>query len=197
MSGATVRVVTRWWIENRFLSLHADAQRILFMLWTAPETPLCGITSMSHALLAERLRLKPGNIRSRLAELEDAEFITQDPDAKLCWIEGYVETQLGGRPAASQAWLVNTAIAVAGLPQTAMVLKFKKVYQLPDQAPKRAKNASVPRGSIRGSDRGSDRGSARGAPIRSVGVGVGLVPATDPPAEAKAAPSAMAGGRRA
>ena len=210
MSGATARVVTRWWLDNRFLQLRPDAQRILFLLWTAPDTALCGLTPISTSLIAERLRLKPGVVRSRLAELEDVGLIQLDPDAQLCWILGYIEAQLGGVPAQSKHWLTNTATAVAALPQTAMVQKYKAAHQLPGDVPMRATKADVQKGLRRdrdgcadkgldkGPDKGSTKGYAKGAPIRSlgIGVGVGVAPATDPGTEAEIVPLARAGGAR-
>ena len=214
MSGATARVVTRWWLDNRFLQLRPDAQRILFLLWTAPDTALCGLTPISTSLIAERLRLKPGVVRSRLAELEDVGLIQLDPDAQLCWILGYIEAQLGGVPAQSKHWLTNTATAVAALPQTAMVQKYKAAYQLPGDVPIRATKTDVQKGLRRdrdgGADKGFDKGPtkgptkgyakeyAKGAPIRSlgIGVGVGVAPAADPATEAEIVPLARAGGAR-
>ena len=199
MSRASARVATRWWTDDRFLALRPDAQRILVLLWTAPETNLCGLTPISIALLAERLRLTQRRVLSSLVELEDSEHIEVDPDSRLCWIKGYVEAQLGGMPADNKPWLKNTATAVAGLPQTAMVRKFKAAYRLLDHVPERAKKACAPRGSTRDPTRDPTSGYARGAPFRSLGVGVGVVPAADATAEADAdtVVSSIAGGRRA
>lgn len=130
MSRATARVPTRWWTDLQFLALSRDAQHALLLLWTSPETPLVGVSSLSNAALAERLRLTPGKVRSRIVELAEAGFVRVDDAAAQVWLVGYLEAQLGAPPASNPKWAAATAHSLAALAQTPMIDAFRRQYGL-------------------------------------------------------------------
>ena len=126
-------IPTRWWLDRGFLALSGDGQRALWCLWSAPETPTSGITTVVAATLAERLRISPKVAASRLVELEQAGFVSIDHEARLIWLHDYVETQLGGLPATHARWVTSTISALQNLPDTALTRRFRVHYGLPDR----------------------------------------------------------------
>ncbi len=124
---------TCWWLDPEFLRLAADAQRALGCLWHSPETPLCGITTVSASTIADRLRITSKVAASRLAELEATGFVSIDREATLIWLHTYLETQLGGMPSTNAKWVTNTVNALNTLPDTALTRRFRANYELPDR----------------------------------------------------------------
>jgi hypothetical protein len=142
--------------------------------------------------LGATLKLSLGVVRSRLAELEDADFLKVDAEAPQVWLRGYVETQLGGPPSASRNWAVNTAASIAALPQTAMISEYLVEYGLTNilRTPKKkglpkGHTKGIQEGLTKGIQEGLTKGSPKGAAIRSYArmresdaVAVGAVPST-------------------
>jgi hypothetical protein len=139
MKRAFASVPTRWWTDRRFLQLAASTRAVLLALWTAPETMLCGISTLGVDTLARRVGMSTRAAAREIDKLEDAGYLTVDRDAVQVWLHQYVELQLGGHPASSPAWLTNTVNALAGLTQTAMVQRYRDAYSLPIEAPSRPK----------------------------------------------------------
>jgi hypothetical protein len=128
MKHAYSKVPTRWWLEPRFLKLKPETQRVLLAVWTAPETLLCGLTTASAPVLAQRLGMSNRAAQRHLVTLQEASFLTIDAESHLLWLHQFIEIQLGGLPSSSPAWLKNTETAVSGLPQTQMVARFREAY---------------------------------------------------------------------
>ena len=129
------RVPTGWWISHDFLGLTPTAQRVLFSLWTAPETPTCGITTIGAATVADRLRVPVRAVHSALAELSQYGFVSLDQDSPVIWLHGYIEIQLGGLPSSNPKWMTSTASAVGNLPETDLVRRFKAHYYIQSDTP--------------------------------------------------------------
>lgn len=159
-------VPTRWWLDREFLGLVGDTQRALLCLWSAPETPTSGITTVSAWTIADRLRISSKQAASRLAELEQAGFVSLDSEASLIWLHGYVETQLGGLPTSNPKWVAATVSAVNMLPDTALTRRFRLHYGLPDRV-------SIPHGHP--TDTVADTRSSSFPPTPSPGVQDGEV----------------------
>jgi hypothetical protein len=124
---------TRWWLDPAFLALSPDAQRALYCLWTSPETPTSGITTLVASSIAERLRITLKVAASRLVELEQAGFVAIDHEARVIWLHGFVEIQLGGLPETNEKWVKATTSALKGLPETALTRRYRRHYALPDR----------------------------------------------------------------
>ena len=125
---------THWWINHEFLGLTPMARRVLFALWTAPETPTCGITTVGAATVADRLRTSGKVVQSALVELSQAGFISLDHDSAVIWLHNFLERQLGSLPAKSQRWIAATADALRNLPDTALTRRFRAHYSIPVDA---------------------------------------------------------------
>ncbi len=133
------------WIEREFIGLSATAQRVFYAAWTAPETQTCGITTIGAAALASRLRLPINDIDAALLELVNADRISTDPKFALIWLHGFLETQLGGLPVKSEAWMRSSVSAVGSLPDCDLTRRFRVHYGLTDSDEGRVSTGRAPR----------------------------------------------------
>lgn len=133
------RIPTRWWHEPQYLNLSANAQRVLFCLWLSRETWLCGVTILDAWTVADRLRMTRKAVKSRLAELEAAGFVSLDAESLLIWLHEYVEVQQGNRRNANVKWRLATGCELKSLnvfPDTAMIRRFLAHYCRPAEGSK-------------------------------------------------------------
>ena len=155
--GGFKSIPSAWWLTPEFRGLNATAQRLLTMLWSSPQTPLCGIVEDEPAAWAARLDITPGAARSALAALYHAGFADIEPGEPLVGLLGHIEAQLRGMPNQNAPWAANTQKALERLPELAVVRRFRERYGLP-------KKEAQPRGYAKGYRGPPGGGVPRGSP---------------------------------
>lgn len=146
-AGAAMRahryIPTRWQIDPQFLRLRADAKLIIFGLWTHPDSPTHGLSIVDPVTIGRAHGISERRVRHIVVELEIAGFIERDPDSPVILLRGFWEAQLGARPNADHKRA--TAAAIAALPDTPLIRRFRTEYDVPAAGQEKPK----PRGRTR------------------------------------------------